>query len=102
MVKKGQATRGPGIHAISRWRKGRLRGEDRRMFWKQHRTAEDAAIRKVYRDMGLESEQERQRLVDLATVGQSEGWPDFVTEIMEQGDTLSPRERAILYAMGTR
>ena len=102
MVKKGQACRGKGIDGLYRYGSGISSKEERRLFWKQHRSAEDAEIRKVYRDMGLEGEQERQRLVDLATVGQAEGWPDFVTEIVEQGETLSPRERAILDAMGTR
>ena len=77
-----------------------LRKEGRRHFWKRHRRVEDREIQEVYHVMGLETEEQRQRFVDLATVGQVDEPPTFADAFEEAGDTLSPRERAILSTMG--
>lgn len=82
---------------------GRIRSLYRRLHWKQERSAARKEIRKVYRDMGLETEEERHNW-------SLDGGEDFVSpreravikmihEIF--ADTLSPRERAILKTMGT-
>ena len=99
-MKKGQLCRGKGIDQLHYGCRS-LGREGRRIFWKQHRMAEDAEIRRVYREMGLETEEQRQEVVDLATVGQPDLFSlhEIIMEFEETGDTMTPRERAILEHM---
>ena len=80
-MKQGQACRGKGINALYRYGCGVLGRECRRLFWKQHRTAEKAEI--------------RDQLADASH--------DIVDEYDDDPhDRITNRERWILNTMGVK
>ena len=97
-MKKGQVCRGKGIDALYYGCRS-LKPDDRRTFWKQHRTAENNEIRRICHE--IETPSARKLRLETSLAKAEHAARVLQSKVEPDADTLTPRERVILDTMGS-